>query len=37
MYDRRIIVLPAELVVKVDDNRGDMSRAEFIDLLLAAC
>ncbi len=34
MSDRRIIVLPAELVVKVDDNRGDMSRAEFIGLLL---
>ena len=34
MSDRRIIVLPAELVVKVDENRGDMSRAEFIDLLL---
>jgi len=32
--DRRILVLPAELVVKVDENRGDMSRAEFIDLLL---
>jgi len=34
MSDRRIIVLPAELVVKVDNNRGDMSRAEFIGLLL---
>ena len=34
MSDRRIMVLPAELVVKVDENRGDMSRAEFIDLLL---
>ena len=34
MSDRRIIVLPAELVVKVDENRGDMGRAEFIDLLL---
>ena len=34
MSDRRIIVLPAELVVRVDENRGDVSRAEFIDLLL---
>ena len=34
MSDRRIMVLPTELVVKVDENRGDMSRAEFIDLLL---
>ena len=34
MSDRRIMVLPGELVVKVDENRGDMSRAAFIDLLL---
>ena len=34
MPDRRIMVLPAELVDKVDENRGDLSRAEFIDLLL---
>ena len=34
MSDRRIMVLPAEVVVKVDENRGDMSRAEFIDLLI---
>jgi len=32
--DRRIMVLPVELVVKLDENRGDMGRAEFIDLLL---
>jgi len=32
--DRRIIVLPAELVVTVDEHRGDLSRAQFIDLLL---
>ena len=34
MSDMRIMVLPAELVVRVDENRGDVSRAEFINLLL---
>ncbi len=34
MSDRRIVVLPAELVVKVDENRGGISRSEFIALLL---
>ena len=34
MSTNKIIVLPAELVVKVDENRGEISRAEFIDLLL---
>ena len=34
MSDKRIMVLPAELVDRVDENRGDVSRAEFITLLL---
>ncbi len=34
MSDKRMMVLPAELVVRVDENRGDVSRAEFINLLL---
>ena len=34
MSDKRLMVLPAELVVRVDENRGDVSRAEFINLLL---
>ena len=34
MSDQRIMVLPAEVVVRVDENRGDVSRAEFINLLL---
>ncbi len=34
MFDKRMMVLPAELVVRVDENRGDVSRAEFINLLL---
>ena len=34
MADKRIMVLPAEVVLRVDENRGDTSRAEFINLLL---
>ena len=34
MSDKRLMVLPAELVVRVDENRGEVSRAEFINLLL---
>ena len=34
MADKRIMVLPAELVVGADENRGDVSRAEFINPLL---
>ena len=34
MSDSKIVVLPADLVQRIDDNRGDMSRAEFIDALI---
>jgi hypothetical protein len=34
MADNRIVVLPAELVEKIDKNRGDVSRADFISALL---
>ena len=34
MSDKRMMVLPAEVVLRVDENRGDVSRAEFINLLL---
>jgi len=29
-----MLIVPAELVKKIDDNRGDMTQAEFIDLLI---
>jgi len=32
--EKRMLILPAELVKKVNDNRGDLSQAEFIDFLL---
>ena len=34
MADKRMMVLPAEVVARVDENRGDLSQAEFINLLL---
>jgi len=29
-----MLILPAELVKKIDDNRGDMSQADFLDYLM---
>ncbi len=34
MSDRRMLVLPAEIVKKIDDNRGDMSQSDFIGFLI---
>jgi len=34
MSEKRMLIVDAELVKKVDDNRGDMGRAEFIDFLI---
>ena len=34
MGEKRMLIVPAELVKKIDDNRGDMSQAEFIDFLI---
>ena len=36
MGDKRMLIVPAELVQKLDDNRGDMSQAEFIDFLISS-
>ena len=35
--DRRIIVVPKELLRKIDENRGDMGRAEFIEFCIDFC
>ena len=35
MADKRMLILPAEVVKKIDENRGDMSQAEFIDFLIS--
>ena len=34
MSDKRMLILPAEVVNKIDENRGDMSQAEFIQFLI---
>ena len=34
MSEKKMLILPAELIKKVNDNRGDLSQAEFIDFLL---
>jgi hypothetical protein len=34
LNDSKILVVPADLAKKIDDNRGDISRAEFIDALI---
>jgi hypothetical protein len=34
MSDKRMLIMPAELVKKIDENRGDMSQAEFIEFLI---
>jgi hypothetical protein len=34
MSEKRMLIVDAELVKKVDDNRGDMGRSDFIDFLI---
>ena len=34
MAEKRMLIVPAELIKKIDDNRGEMSQAEFIELLI---
>jgi len=34
MPEKRMLIVPAELVRKIDENRGDMSQAEFINFLI---
>lgn len=34
MTDSKILVVPADLIHKIDDNRGDISRAEFLEALI---
>ena len=35
--DRRIIIVPKDLLRKIDENRGDMGRAEFIEFCIDFC
>ena len=34
MFGKRMMIVPVELVRKIDANRGDMSQTEFIDFLI---
>jgi len=34
MAEKRMLIMPAEIVKKIDDNRGDMGQAEFIEFLI---
>ena len=34
MSENKILVVPSDLAEKIDDNRGDLSRVEFIEALI---
>jgi hypothetical protein len=34
MAEKRMLIVDAELAKRIDDNRGDVSRTEFINLLI---
>lgn len=34
MSDKRMMIVPAELVNRINENRGDLSQAEFIEFLI---
>ena len=34
MPEKRMLIVPAELVRKIDENRGDMTQADFIEFLI---
>jgi hypothetical protein len=34
MADKRMLIMPAEIIKKIDENRGDLSQAEFINFLI---
>jgi len=37
MPDKRMLIVDAEVVRKVDENRGDMNRSDFINFLIDSC
>ena len=34
MAEKRMLIVPAELAQKIDDNRGDLNRSDFIEFLI---
>lgn len=37
MAEKRILLVDAEVARKVDENRGDMNRSDFINFLIDSC
>ena len=37
MAEKRMLIVDAEVVKKVDENRGDMNRSDFINFLINSC
>ena len=37
MSEKRMLIVDAEVVRKVDENRGDMNRSDFINFLIDNC
>ncbi len=37
MSEKRMLIVDAEVVRKVDENRGDMNRSDFLDFLIGSC
>jgi len=37
MSEKRMLIVDAEIVKKVDENRGDMNRSDFINFLIDSC
>jgi hypothetical protein len=36
MADKKMLIVDADLMKKIDDNRGEMGRTEFIDFLISS-
>jgi len=37
MSEKRMLIVDADIVRKVDENRGDMNRSDFINFLIDSC
>ena len=37
MSEKRMLIVDAEVVRKVDENRGDMNRSDFLNFLIDSC
>jgi len=37
MPDKRMLIIDAEVARKIDENRGDMNRSDFVNFLIDSC